>query len=247
MAAPPLAYFAALGLGALVRVLDSSRSSISTTIFRAGLVALVLLPIGTAFSRPTSWSITTDFTALGFDRNRGVWGTALGLARLLFILIVVLAIAPRLRPRRTPVWVGIPLFVAIAALAIRPAGDAHQYFRFYLAVDRRSGFNDELGKLREAVDRYSSLLDRILVSPGGTYREPHMIYYYYALRNGFPFRDSLSAPPIDNARARSARLYLQVDHVEKVNHVQIPGRLLAASAWWRLSCIAADGCSGLAP
>jgi hypothetical protein len=242
LAAPPLAYFSALGLGALVRLLDAGGSSVSTTIFRAALASLVLLPTGSAFSRPSTWSNTVDVAALGFFRNGGVWGSELGLGRLLLVFVVVLALAPCVRPKRTPRGLGVAVFVVIAALTARPAGDASQYFRFYVAEHHRPGFDEELRALRSAVDRHSTRSDRIIVSPGGTYREPPMVYFYYALRNGFPLREGLSPRDIDDMRRRGARLYLQIDHVERTTHLAIPGRVLASGSWWRLSCVASDDC-----
>lgn len=247
LAIAPLAYFSALGLGGFVRVLDSSRTAPSTTIFRVGLAIFVLLPIGTAFSRASAWGITTDFAQLGFERNRAVWTDDLGLARLLVVLVVAIAIGPRLRPRRTPVILGVPVFLAMAILGVRPARDAAQHFRYYTATDHRIGFDSELRELRSAVDRYSSPRDRILMSPGGTFREPHMVFYYYALRNGFPLRERLTPERLIELRTRGVRLYLQIDQIEKGQHIEVPGRLLASGSWWRLSCVAADDCGPPGP
>jgi hypothetical protein len=49
----PLAWFAAIGVGAMVRVLDSARARVPLVTFRAGLGCLLLLSIGAAFARRT--------------------------------------------------------------------------------------------------------------------------------------------------------------------------------------------------
>jgi hypothetical protein len=251
----PLAYFAALGLGAVVRLLDARRAPVSLTTFRTGLAVLVLLPMGWAFSRASSWGNTVDVPELGFDKNRFVWTSDLGLARMLVVFVLVFAAAAWLRPRRVPMWLGAACALVVAFGGIRPMRDTLQYFRFYVAADRRAGFDDELRKLRSAVDAASTPDDRILLSPGGTYREPLMIYYYYALRNGFPFREHADE---ERAMARGAKLLLKVDQLEGTEHVALSstgvgalgarsgtgrGRTIASGAWWRLVCIANEGCA----
>jgi hypothetical protein len=242
LALAPLAFFAALGLGALVTLLDAQRSSVPLTTFRAALAVAVLLPLGSLFSLPSSWSNTVDIAQVGFERNRFVWTSDIGLARLLFVWVVVLGIAAALRPRRTPLWVGVAGCLLLALLGTRPAKDALQYFRFYAAVDRRDGFDAELRRLRDAVDRYSKPEDRVLLSPGGTYREPFMTYFYYARRNGFPLREAGDLARFQQMVRRGARLYLQVEQLGPEPHVAVAGRVLASGAWWRLSCVADDGC-----
>ena len=242
LAAAPLAYFAALGLGALIRLLDASAAAIPTSTFRAALACLVLLPVGWAFSRSSNWSSTIDPGELGFERNRGVWTSALGLARMLLVFLLVFALGRHLKPRRVPMWIGLLLLVAFAALVVRPMRDRAQYFRMYVAADRRDGFDDELRALRAAVDQWSSPSDRVIVSPGGTYREPPMVYLFYLLRNGFPYRDDTPKRAVDDMKRRGARLYVQLDQVEKSSHPYIAGRLLAKGPWWRLSCVAPDDC-----
>jgi hypothetical protein len=242
LAAAPLAFFVALGLGSLVRLLDAHRSSIPTTTFRAALACLVLLPIGWAFSRSSDWSNTLEPAALGFERNRGVWSSDLGLGRLLFAFIVIVPLGPYLRPRRVPKVLGLALLVAIAALVVRPARDRHQYFRSYIAADRRAGFDDELRALRGAIDRWSDREGRVIISPGGTYREPPMVAFAYILRNGFPYREGTTRDQVEDMKKRGARLYLQTDQGEKFSHPYIAGPVLAKGAWWRLSCVGVDGC-----
>lgn len=247
LAVGPLAYFAALGLGALFRLLDTSSTSMPGVMIRPALLCLVILPVGSAFSRPSSWSVATDVASLGFDRNHLVWTSDLGLGRLLLLVLVVLALAPQLCPRRVPRWLGLPVTVGFLALMIRPAGDTNQYFRFYVASQRRAGFEAEIAELRAAVARYSTPQDRVLLSPAGTYREPGMVYFQYALRDGFPYAGATPAE-LDQLRARGARLYLQIDQLQVKNQTTLPthapavGRLLREGPWWRLSCAAADGC-----
>jgi hypothetical protein len=244
LAAAPLAWFAALGLGALVRLLGAERARVGTPVLCAGLACLVLLPIGWACSRASSWANASLFeaAALGFERNRGVWTSPLGLARLVAVLVSIFAVGPRLRARRVPRWIGVGVLAVMAGLAVRPARDRDQFFRAYVGASRRPGFDEELRALRAAVDRYSGRADRIVVSPGGTYREPHMIAFFYALRNGFA-RDRVSARELRELERRGARLYLQIDQAASASKPPPDGRLLATGRWWRLSCVASDGCN----
>ena len=242
MALAPMAYFASLGLGALLRVLDSHRERVSVTIFRAGLACLVLAPIGTAFSRPSPDTSFTDVATLGFERNAGVWTSDLGLARMLFVFVIVLALAPAVR-RRVPFRAAIPVFLLLVFLAWRPVADARQYARYHLGSHRREGLDAEVARLRVEVNRWSTSTDRILLSPGGTYREPLLVGFQYALRNGFAVSEPLSPERLDALRERGARLWLHVDRVETSNPPRVPaGRLLASGAWWHLWCVAKDGC-----
>jgi hypothetical protein len=237
----PLAWFSALGLGAIVRVLDEAEGRPPVTLFRCALAGVVLLPLGTAFSKASPWASTVDNVGLGLERNRMTWTSDLGLARLLLVLVVVLAIAPRLRPRGVPTWLGAPLLVLLATLGLRSLRDAAQYARFHVAADRRDGFSGEIARLREAVDQHSTTRDLVLLSPGGVYRDPHLVYHYYALRNGLG-AEPLKPGDLERLRERGVKLYLQVDQTERITHVPVPGRVLATGAWWRLSCVAADGC-----
>lgn len=240
LAVAPLAWFAALGIGALVRLLDSDEERLGVTMFRSALACAVLLPVGTAFSRPSDWKNSVDVAALGFDRNRLVWTTDIALARLLFVLLLVLALAPVIRPRRVPRWLGVPVCGAFIALMFRPAGDAHQYFRFYIASAKRATLDTELASLRRAIDRYApNKSDRVLISPAGTYREPPMVFFYYAQRNGFPYA---TGADVEALRRHHARVYLQIDQVERGTHPPVLGRVLATGGWWQLSCVASDGC-----
>lgn len=241
LAGAPLAYFAALGLGALFRVLEAERVALPT--FSAALACLVLLPVGWMSSRASPWGNASlfDAAALGFERNRGVWSSPIGLAKLLVLFVVVMALAPRLRGRRLPRSLGIALLVGLAGLAVRPALDRDQFFRAYIGSSKRPGFDGELRELRAAVARYSTARDRIVVSPGGTYREPYMLAFYYALRDGFS-RDRVSAGELAELRKRGTRLYLQVDQATNDSAPPPEGRLLAKGRWWRLSCVAAEGC-----
>lgn len=242
LAAAPLALFAAIGLGALVRLLDAHRSAIPRTTFRAALVGLVLLPLGWAFSRSSDWSNTVEVAALGFERNRGVWSSDLGLGRLLLVFVVLFPLAPYVRPARMPTAIGLALLVGVAALVVRPARDRAQYFRLYVAADHRAGFDEELRALRAAIDLHSRPLDKVLVSPFGTYREPPMTGFAYLRRNGFAYRDGMTNDQLADMKRRGARLYVQFDQVEKLTHPFIAGRELARGPWWRLSCVADDGC-----
>ena len=209
----------------------------------AALACLVLLPIGWLFSRSSNWSNVNlaDGAALGFERNRDVWTSPLGLGRMIVLLVVVLGFGPRLRPPRVPRWLGLPILAIFAGLCMRPARDREQYFRAYMGESRRPGFDAELRALRSAVDHWSTREDRIIVSPAGSYREPYMTAFFYALRNGFA-RDRVSPQELIELRKRGARLYLQVDQVMNESHPPPDARPLASGAWWHLSCVAKDGC-----
>ncbi len=242
LATAPLAFFAALGLGALVRVLDASQKAVPRSVFLVGIACALLLPLGSVASRPSPWKNVIEIAALGYERNQDVWTSGVGLARLLLCWIAIFAIAPRFAGRRMPRWLGVPIAVVIAGLVVRPMGDTYQYFRFHLGDGKRAGFDAELAALRSAVDRHSHPADRILLSPGGTYREPPMVFLYYAQRNGFPLRGDVKPEDVATMRARGARLYLRIDQNGPSKHPRIPGPLLAKGEWWQLSCIATDGC-----
>lgn len=248
LAAAPMAWFAALGVGALLRFLEARTARPSVVITRAALCLLVMLPLGGAFARGSNWSNTTDGNEFGFERNRALWVDDLGAARLVAIIVLAFALGHRLRPRRVPLSLGVFFMLGCAASAYRPARDQLQYFRYYTALDRRAGLEPELNALRAVVDRYSAPSDRVVMSPGGTYREPSMVLYYYVRRNGFGLREKegKEIAPNDGAiemfRSRGAKLWVQIDAPEKVNHARLPGKVLGEGSWWKVGCLAADGC-----
>jgi len=234
MAFAPLAWLAALGIGAVLRMLDAQSTRPSVVTFRAGLACLVSFSIGAAFARRAR----TGPDDLGFERNAGVWMSDLGLARLALVLVVVLA-AGHLFRRRLPRPVGLAGLAALVALSIQPLVDAREYFRWHVAWDRRAGLGDELARLRDVVGRAVAPNERILVRPGGTYREPYMVGFFYALRNGFAVGDPLE--DLDALRARSARVLVDYETAARAP----PGStLLATGAFWRVFCVAEDHCAG---
>jgi hypothetical protein len=234
----PLAWFAAIGLGAMVRVLDSSRVRARLVVFRAGLGCLLLLSIGAAFAR----RVKTTPDELGFDRNAGVWTSDLGLARLALVLIAVIALAHLFR-RRVPTLLGLAGLAVCAVLVVQPLTDTREYFRWHAALDKREGVDAELARLRNLVARSVKPDERILVSPGGTYREPNMVGFACALRNGFPVGDVVSAESLEAMRARGARVLVHYEYPTRTSPPAMAlGPRLGTGSFWRAFCVAADGC-----
>lgn len=241
LAPAPVAFFSALGLGAMLRVLGAPRAaSRSLPLVSAGLLVTVLLPVGTMLVRNWRWSNTTDIAALGLEKNRAMWGDDIGVARLLVATLVVFAFAPYLRPwlRRLPGAAGAVIVTTILGAGAWAVRDQAQYFRYYIAADKRDGYADEVAALRAEVDRHSRREDLVVATPGWSAQSPNMLLFFLALRNGFPITTEPALDPMNVAPfvARGAKLYLRVD-LPGDTRPPVPGKLLAERAWWRLSCI----------
>lgn len=236
LAPAPVAFFCAVGLGGLVRALESATRRPPITAYRVALALALLLPLGLATARASTWS-SVEPADFGFERNRAVWTDDLGLLRILMALVVAIALAPRLRPRRIPRWIGVPAILAVLSTGWWALRDRDQYFRFYTAITKRRGFTEELSALRAAVARYSSVDDRVVVNAD------EMTFFYYALRNGFPVAQVQSPAQLAAARARGARLYLHLDPLAAgETPPQMQGTLLERGRYWRMYCIDERGC-----
>jgi hypothetical protein len=143
-----------------------------------------------------------------------------------------------------PILLGLAGLAVCMVLAAQPLTDAREYFRWHTAFDKREGLDAELAHLRDVVARSVRPDERILVSPGGTYREPGMIGFFYALRNGFPVSDHVSPERLATMRARGARVLVHYDYPTRTALPAMPlGPLLASGSFWRAICIADDGCT----
>lgn len=225
----PLAFFAALGLGSLVSVLDAPRPRPSIVTYRAAGITAVTAA-GTLFAQTAQWN-SVDQSALGFAKTWRVWTDDIGLARLLLAVVLVFAVAPLLRRLRIPTWAGPLLVIAFFWTGIPAAQNTWQFLRFYSAVTKRPS-TAGVPELQAAIDRHSTVADRILSS------EPEPIWFHYARRNGFPLAMPTPAQ-VANLRPRGARLYV---HFKPTPAPSPPGRLLASGTSWYLYCVAADDC-----
>lgn len=225
----PVAFFAALGIGAVIEVLGSTSKRPPMPTFCAALIAF-LTPLGALMLKRTDWK-SVDVKALAFMNNKGVWTSELRLAVLLVGIVVALALAPRIRPPRVPLVLGLPLAALFLASVYPASQTSSQFLRFYSAIEERDTTRRDIADVRAAVDRYSALTDRVIIDP------EEIVWLYYAGRNGFGI-DKVKSTRLDDLRARDARLYLQLE--DKPQH--FPGKLLAKGAWWRLYCVAADNC-----
>lgn len=229
---PPVLLLAGLGVGALVRTLDNPDRRAQLVTMRAAVITL-LLPAGLYFSAPIDWR-STEFNALALEKNRAVWTNDLGLALLATAILVAFALAAIVRPRRTPWWAGATVLLLVLSSAWWPSQDALQYLRYYDGAKFRSGFDVEVAKLRAAIDRYSRRSDRVVYDP------PEYVYYTYARRNAFRAEEARTPAGLDRVRARGARLWLQIEPGAGAPPPQ--GRLLEAGSFYKVYCIATDGC-----
>lgn len=236
LAPAPVVFFCALGIGAFIRALESSHERAPLTAYRVGLAMAVLLPLGLAFANKPKWS-STDAGDLGFLQHQSVWTDRTGLPLIFFVLLVAIACGPRLRPRRIPSWVGVPVMLAVLSSGLWALRDAGQYFRFYAGMSKRAHFGEDLRALRAAIDKFSRPRDRIVANAD------EMVLFYYALRNGFPAAQARTPEQLSRVRARGARLYV---HAELVGGPDTPalvqGELLERGRWWRVYCIDEHGC-----
>lgn len=233
----PVAFFCAVGLGGLVRALDSSTRRPPITAFRVGLALAVLLPLGALVAKSSSWS-SIEVKDLGFERNRALWTDDIGLAKILVVALLAIAIAPSLRPRRVPKWLGVVVLFAVMASGVVALRDAEQYFRFYTSTGKRGRFSEEVTALRKVVDTYSSVNDRIVMNGD------EIVWFNYALRNGFSSAQAKTPAGLAELRARGARLYVHVDSWGGPKTApEVSGTLLEAAAWWRVYCIDEHGCA----
>jgi hypothetical protein len=187
------------------------------------------------------WSNTTDVAALGLEKNRAMWGDDIGVARLLLAVLLLFAVAPWVRARRVPQPVGLVLTALILGSGAWAIRDRAQWFRYYVASDRRDGWADEIAELRAAVDHHTRREDLIVASPGWSAQSPNMLLFYLALRNGFPVTSGLDPMDVAAFKARGAKLYLRFDAPGE-EPPAMPGVLVASKGPWRLACIADDGC-----
>lgn len=236
LAPAPVAFFCALGLGGLVRALESPHHRPPVTAWRVALALAALLPMGFAFAKRTNWS-STAHADLGFGRNRLVWTSDLRVALLCVALLLAIAIGPHLRPRRVPGALGGALLLAILLSGVGAFRDARQYFGYYAGLDHRRGFDAELGRLRAAVDKLSDVDERVVVS------SDEMVHFYYPLRNGFPASAVNTPAKLAHVRARGVRLYVHIDFEGGPSAPLVSGNVIAKGAWWRIYCIDAAGCS----
>ncbi len=237
----PIAFFAALGVGAMLRVLGTPERK-PLPLFQAGLVVTTLLPLSALFVKNWRWSNTTEIAALGLEKNRAMWGDEIGLGRLLFATLVLFALAPLVRPRRMNEAAGLILTATILGSGAWAVRDQAQYFRYYIAADKRDGYAAEVAALRAAVDRHSRREDLVVVSPGWSAPSPNMLLFFLAFRNGFALTSDLDPQDVAPFVARGAKLYLRVDLPGDPPQPVIPGKPLAEHGWWRLTCVADDGC-----
>jgi hypothetical protein len=237
LAPTPILFFSAVGLGALVRALEASDARPSLLTFRTALVAF-MITAGYFTAASTNWS-SIQPADLGLEHNRTTWTTDLSLVRIGLGFILALSLGHIVRPKRIPSWIGVPLVIAVIATGRFAFADTDQYLAFHAGRGRGS-FNQELRQLRAAVAAHSTPKDRIVLSPG------EMVYFAYALRDGIPVNE---VPPahLEQARAQGVRLYLQIGTAaETAAQPKLPGELLASGPWWRLQCVAADGCPPIA-
>ena len=227
--------FAAFGIGAMVDMLDSPNARPKLIATRAGLVALLLLPLGLYFAVPIDWSSVAG-SALALERNKAVWMNDLGIALLLAGILVAFGIAAFIRPRRVPVWVGIPLVAAVLATAYWPWQDANQYFRYYEGTAARRGSAPRLEALRAAMKRHSTVGDRVVIDP------PELVLFYHVERNGFGPADIQTPAGLENVRRRHGRLYVQFEPGGAPPPRTVPARLLESGANFKIYCLAADDC-----
>lgn len=240
LAPAPVAFFAATGLGAVLRLAAGGRGRPLATV-QAGLLVAVLLPASALFVRNWSWSNTSDVAALGLEKNRAMWGDDLGLLRLLFVVLVVFALAPLVRARRLPEPLGLVVVAVLLGSGAWAVRDRAQWFRYYVASDRRAGWDEELAWLREVVDRHARPEDTIVAAPGWSAQSPNMIVFYAALRNGFPLTTGLDPTDVAPFTSRGARLFVRFDPPGEAS-AAVPGVLLASKGPWRVACLAEDGC-----
>jgi hypothetical protein len=222
--------FAAYGIGALVRFFDSPRAPRITT--RAALLTM-FLPLGTYMSEKIDWA-TPNHPALALERNKNVWMNDLGLGLLCVLAIGAFACAEWVRPRRMPLFVGVPLIAFVLGSSYWASQDANQYFRYYNASETRKGWGATVATFRKAIDHYSKPSDRILIDPA------ELVFFHQARRNGFGGGELANAGGLEKVKARGARLYLQL--TPGGNPPKNGGKLLASGDHWSLFCIADDGC-----
>jgi hypothetical protein len=225
-----LLLFAAYGIGAFVRLADSPGATRVTA--RAALLTAAL-PLGTYMSEKIDWS-TPNHPALALELNKNVWMNDLGLGLLCLLALVAFACAEWERPRRMPRWVGVPLIAIVLGSVYWPSQDAYQYFRYYTASEVRKGWGSTVAAFRAAIDRHSKTTEKILIDPG------EMVFFHQARRNGNPGAELASAGGLEKAKARGARLYLQL--TPPGSPPKTGGTLLESGDRWALYCIAEDGC-----
>ncbi len=97
--------------------------------------------------------------------------------------------------------------------------------------------------MRASVDRHTRRDDLIVAAPGWSAQSPNMLLFYLARRNGVPVTTGLDPMDVAAFMARGAKLYVRFDQPAPGEELPaMPGTALASKAWWRLSCIADDGC-----
>lgn len=222
-------FFAALGLGAFVAMLDSPDRRPKLVVARAGLLGLVL-PLGVYLSNPADWAGVKE---LAIDKNRGVWTSDLNLGLLALCIVLALGTAAFLRPRRIPAWAGLPVLGLVLASAYLPWQHADQWFRYYDSTMARRGFPARVAALRAAVDKHSSREDRVVVDP------PEMVLFSWVLRNGFGPGELKAEGGPARMKSRNTRLWVQFDGGGAAPKA---GRLLETGPNFRVYCIADDDC-----
>lgn len=228
LAPAPLIFFSALGIGALVDVLDSARPRPNIATYRAALITAASA-LGPLFAVTTQWQ-SVEASALGFHKTWRVWTDDIGLSRLLAVVLAAMILAPLVRKIRFG-WFGTALVIGFLATAWPAAQSSWQFLRFYSAMEKHPSTNG-LPEFRATIDRYSSIDDRVIVSDG----EP--IWFYYARRNGFPITNPTPAHAA-SLRPRRARLYV---HLKNAPSPHPPGRLIESGPWWHIYCVAEDDC-----
>lgn len=237
LAPAPIAYFAALGVGAMVRVLDSGSERPSVKTFRVGLAVFVLLPLSLTVAKRANWS-STEVAHLGLQQNRAVWTSDIGLLRMFGVLLATIALGPSIRPPHIAKYLGAPLVVAVLSTGLWARRDAEQYLRFFAAVDKRAGFREELAALRAAVAKHTSVDERVAINGD------EMYVYYYALRNGFSVEEDkpVSSRPEVARRAKDVRVYVHIETPGQTTLPRMKGQLLEQGQWWRVYCVDEHGC-----
>jgi 4-amino-4-deoxy-L-arabinose transferase-like glycosyltransferase len=228
LAPAPLIFFGALGIGALIDVLDQQRPRPNIVSYRAAIITAIAA-FGPLMAPTTNWN-SVEASAVGFHKTWRVWTDDIGLARLLVGVLAAMVIAPMARKIRFG-WFGPILVVGFLATAWPAAQSKWQYVRFYSAMEKRPSLVGA-PELRAALDRYSSIDDRVLMS------DPEPIWFYYARRNGF-WASTPTPEYAASLRPRGARLYL---HLKPTPDAHPPGKLLGSGPWWFLYCVAEDDC-----
>jgi hypothetical protein len=196
----------------------------------------VLVPglfLGLLLARPLAGSI--DPAHLAVHANRPVWSDDIGFATMGLLLCSAAGIATTGAPRRLPAVLAAGAVLLMITATSLPRRAAAQTLAFFSGHPERRHDVADLGLLRKAVDRHSSLHERVVVD------DTEIARLALIRRNGWNDGSKIAQPLLDEHVENGARLFVHFGR-DAVAPTVAARKVLAQGTTWTLYCLAKDGC-----